>query len=184
MRKLKSALLYTALAIVANAAMAESPAPYEFNPADLPKLIWHAEPMAPSTVPFTAEDGSEMTIADYNGKYVVMNFWATWCVPCRVEMPSLSRLQSALGGDDFEVATIATGRNPRPAIDRFFEEIEVTNLPKHIDNNMRLARSMRIMGLPVTVILDREGNEIARLTGEEHWDTDIVYAMVRSLIED
>ena len=62
MRKLKSALLYTALAIVANAATAESPAPYEFNPADLPKLIWHADPVAPSTVTFTAEDGSEMEV--------------------------------------------------------------------------------------------------------------------------
>ena len=183
MRKLKSALLYTALAIVANGAAAESGDMGGFNPEDLPKLVWHAEPYAPSDVPFMTEDGAEITLTEYSGKYILVNFWATWCVPCRTEMPSLSALQTEMGGDDFEVVTIATGRNPRPAIDRFFDEIGVTNLPKHIDNNMRLARSMRVMGLPVSVILDREGREIARLTGEEHWDQDAVYNMVRSLTE-
>jgi thiol-disulfide isomerase/thioredoxin len=73
-----------------------------------------------------------MTLAEYEGKYRVLNFWATWCAPCRKEMPMLS-LQAELGGDDLRGRDLATGRNPPPAMKAFFEEIGVDNLPLHRD---------------------------------------------------
>ncbi|MFG5383979.1 TlpA disulfide reductase family protein [Yoonia sp. R2-816] len=182
MRKLLSALLYTAIAAVANAGHADDIS--ALREGDMRKLIVHSAPVAGSDVPFTAEDGSEMTLAAYEGKYVVLNFWATWCAPCRKEMPMLSAMQAHLRGDTFEVVTIATGRNPRPAMERFFAEIEVDNLPLHTDARQSLARSLGILGLPVTLILNPEGQEIARLQGDADWSSDSAYAIIEALLDN
>jgi len=94
----------------------------------------------------------------------------------------LSALQRDLGGDGFEVLTIATGRNPPPAMKAFFDEIGVENLPLHRDPDMALAREMGVIGLPATLILDREGREIARMLGDAEWDSDSAVSLLRTLI--
>jgi len=148
---------------------------------DMKKLNFHAEPKATSTGTFTTEAGGEATLADYEGKYILLNFWATWCAPCRKEMPMLSELQTEFGGDDFEVVTLATGRNAVPAIEGFFEEIGVTNLPAHRDPKQRIARDMGVLGLPITVIIDPAGREIARLQGDAHWNSGSARALIAGL---
>jgi thiol-disulfide isomerase/thioredoxin len=175
--------LYTGLAMLANPAMADMSTYEALREGDMRKLTFHSEPEAVSDAVFTAEDGTEMSLADLEGQISVVNFWATWCAPCRAEMPGLSNLQAELGGDDFQVVTIATGRNPRPAMERFFDEIAVDNLPLHADPKQKLARSMGVLGLPITVILDRDGMEIARLQGDAHWDSDSAKAIVAALTE-
>jgi len=140
MRKLKSALLYTALAVVANTAIADDIA--DLREGDMRKLNFLSEPIAAPDTPFVGEDGAEMTLAAYEGQYVVLNFWATWCAPCRQEMPHLAALQTAFEGDDVQIVTIATGRNPLPAMQRFFAEIEVDNLPLH--TRLLVCKVMRI----------------------------------------
>lgn len=137
-----------------------------------------------SDVVFKNEDGSDMTLAAYEGKYVVLNFWATWCAPCRHEMPHLSELQTELGGDNFEVVTVATGTNQRPAMIRFLAEIGVDNLPLHTDNNSALARDMGVIGLPVTLILNPDGFEVARLIGDADWASDNAKDILRALMAD
>lgn len=181
MRKLRSALLYTGLALVANTALAETADIAALRTGDMRKLAIHSAPMATSDLPFTGEDGTEMTLAAYQGQYVVLNFWATWCAPCRKEMPQLAALQTELGGDAMQVVTIATGRNPRPAMERFFAEIGVDNLPLHTDPRQALARSLGVLGLPVTIILDPQGQEIARLQGDADWSSDSALAIMRAL---
>lgn len=94
----------------------------------------------------------------------------------------LSEIQTNLGGETFEVVTIATGRNPQPAIDRFFEEIGVENLPKYLDPRSSLARDMAVLGLPITLILDPEGNEIARMRGDAEWNSESAYAVLEALL--
>ena len=183
-RKMKSALLYTALAVLANAAMAETPdiaALSELRTGDMRKLNFHSEPMRGSNVMFTHENGEQIALDHYEGQYVVLNFWATWCAPCRKEMPQLSALQDALGGDTIAVVTIATGPNPRPAMVRFFDEIGVTNLPLHADPRSSLARDMGVLGLPVTLILDPTGQEIGRLQGDADWSSESALAIVGAL---
>ena len=96
----------------------------------------------------------------------------------------LSELQSELGGEDFDVVTIATGRNPPPAMKSFFDEIGVSNLPLHRDPNMKISREMGILGLPITVILNRDGQEIARMQGDAHWNSDSAKAIIKALIDD
>jgi thiol-disulfide isomerase/thioredoxin len=146
------------------------------------KLNFHSSPQPVSDAPFATWDGGEARLSDYAGKHIVLNFWATWCAPCRKEMPQLSELQAELGGDAFEVVTIATGRNPPQAMQRFFEEIGVDNLPLHMDPKQALARDMAVMGLPITVILNPEGQEIARMRGDADWSSDSAKAIVSALI--
>lgn len=172
MLKLKSALLYTAIGLLANAAIADIGTYEALREGDMRKLNFHSAPENVSSEVFFGEDGSEKTLADYKGQITVVNFWATWCAPCRAEMPDLADLQEQIGGDDLSVVTIATGRNPRPAMERFFAEIGVDNLPLHADPSSALARDMGVLGLPITVILDRDGNEMARLQGDAEWNSD------------
>lgn len=178
---LKSVLLYLSLAALANSAAADTAALEALREGDMRKLAFHSEPLESSDVAFLGEDGSEMTLANYEGKHVVLNFWATWCAPCRKEMPGLSELQTELGGDELEVVTIATGRNPRPAMQAFFDDIGVDNLPLHSDERQNLARSLGVLGLPVTLIIDPEGNEIARLQGDAEWNSDSAKAILNAL---
>ena len=181
MRKFGLVLLYTALGVLANPAFAEQPDIEAMRTGDMRKLTLHADPIAGTDVPFLHEDGTEITLADLGDGYKVVNFWATWCAPCRHEMPSLSALQDALTDVDAEVVTVATGRNPRPAMEAFFAEIGVDNLPLHADPRQKFSRAMGVLGLPVTLILDPEGQEIARLQGDADWASDSAIAIVRAL---
>ncbi|MBV0913236.1 TlpA disulfide reductase family protein [Anianabacter salinae] len=185
MRWITIAALYTALAMGANAALAADTAALEaMREGTIKKLQFHSAPAEASSATFTAENGGTGSLADYEGKVILLNFWATWCAPCRKEMPSLANLQAELGGDDFEVVTIATGRNSPTGIRRFFEEEGVTGLPQHRDEKQALARDMGVLGLPVTVILNAEGQEIARLIGDAEWDSDSAKAILRAMIDD
>lgn len=182
MRYLRSIALYTALALGANAAVADTSALAALADGDMRKLNWHEAPQPSGSAAFQTVEGGERTLSDYEGKHVVLNFWATWCAPCRKEMPQLSELQAEFGSEAFEVVTIATGRNAVPAMRAFFEEIGVDNLPLHRDPRQALAREMGVLGLPVTVILDPEGMEIARLTGDADWASDSAKAIAAALI--
>ncbi|WP_223877717.1 TlpA family protein disulfide reductase [Histidinibacterium aquaticum] len=176
-----SALIYTALMFGANVGMADIA---ELREGDMRKLSVHETPVEAASAPFEAAGGGELTLGDFSGKIVLLNFWATWCAPCRHEMPALSTLQADYGGEDFEVVTVAAGRNPQPAMERFFSEIDVDNLPLHRDPTQQFAREMGVLGLPVTVILDREGQEIARLQGGADWASDSARAIVEALLEE
>ena len=177
------AVLYTALALCANVAMADTSALEALREGTMKKLRFVEPAPVPDTV-FTHADGGEHTLAQFEGKHIVLNFWATWCAPCRKEMPMLSELQSEFGGDSFEIVTIATGRNELAGIRRFFDEIEVDNLPIYLDPRQKLAREMGVLGLPVTLVIDPAGNEIGRMIGDAEWNGDSAKAIIKALIED
>jgi thiol-disulfide isomerase/thioredoxin len=181
--KLRWLVLYLALGLSANTAQADMNDVMALRDGDMKKLIFHETSKPVSDIPFEHADGSEGTLADYKGKYVVLNFWATWCAPCRKEMPMLSELQTELGGEAFEVVTLATGRNAPQAMQRFFDEIGVDNLPLHRDPKSAIAREMGVLGLPITMILSPEGEELARLLGDAEWNSDSAKAILRALIE-
>jgi len=186
MKLFRQIVLYMALALGANAGFAETPATASLEAlrdGDMKKLNFHSAPKATPDTAFERGEGGTGTLADYRGQYVLLNFWATWCAPCREEMPTLSNLQTAMGGDDFQVVTIATGRNAPTAMSKFFDEIGVDNLPLHRDPKSALARQMGIFGLPITLIIDPEGREIARLQGDAHWDSESAKAIIQALIE-
>ena len=175
--------LYTALLIGANAAAADLTTIEALRDGSMKKLNFHTATKAVPEIQFTTADGDQKQMSDFHGKVILLNFWATWCAPCRVEMPMLSELQSGLGGDDFEVVTIATGRNAPGALKRFFEKAGIDNLPRHRDIKQQLARKMGVLGLPITVIINRKGAEIARLRGDADWSSDSAKAILTALIE-
>ncbi len=182
MRRILLAVLYTALAFGANAAAPGQAALEALREGSMMKLVIHAEPAPVPDTGFTDAGGGEHRLSEFRGKYLAVNFWATWCAPCRKELPSLDALNREFGGEDFAVVTIATGRNMLPAITRLFDETGVETLPVLLDRDQALAREMGVFGLPVTVILDPEGREIARMTGDADWSGESARAIVRALL--
>lgn len=188
MKNLVAALVYTALGAGAILGGAPVAAGVEeavlLREGDMKKLIFHDVPEATSNAAFElADEAGNQTLEAYRGKYVLLNFWATWCAPCRKEMPQLSELQEEFGGDDFEVLTIATGRNSPEGIRKFFDEIAVTNLPRHQDPKQALASQMGIFGLPITVLIDPSGKEIARLRGDADWSSESAKAVIAAVLD-
>ena len=175
------AVLYTSLMLGANAGHADVAAADAVRAGDMRKLAFHASPVDLPDVGLLDETEASRTLADYKGQWVVLNFWATWCAPCRKEMPSLQALDAAMG-DDFSVVAIATGRNSVDAINAFFNEAGVTTLPKLRDPKSELARNMGVLGLPLTVILNPEGQEVGRLIGDADWASADAKAMLAALM--
>ncbi len=180
MRYFRLLVLYACIAVGANAASAQNAGLIALAEGDLAKLQFAATPSPVPQSVFTDAEGREMTLAAYRGKHVVLNFWALWCAPCLEEMPALNALDAELGGADFEVVTIATGRNSRRSVDAFFAKAHLDSLPKLFDPKMTMARDFGALGLPVTVLIDPEGREIARATGAVHWDSPQALTLFRA----
>ncbi|MCY4229856.1 MAG: TlpA disulfide reductase family protein [Alphaproteobacteria bacterium] len=119
---------------------------------------------------FTDSDGGEITLAQFRGKLVVLNFWATWCAPCRREMPSLDRLQGKLGGETLEVVALSIDRSGVERVDPFFEQHSIQQLKRYLDPHNAVGRAMNVHRLPTTILIDTKGHEIGRLEGPAEWD--------------
>lgn len=183
-RYLIFAVLYSLAFLGANHAAAQLTTPEMLRDAregDMLKLVVHniRQPV-PDTEYFDAAANSA-TLQDHLGKPVILNFWATWCPPCREEMPTLEALQAKFGEDQLLVLALATGRNSRIAVVKFFSEIDVQSLKVGFDPDMSVARKMLVVGLPTTVIIDSEGFEVARMVGEADWSSDSAFDIVRML---
>ncbi len=148
---------------------------------DLAKFVRHETPVDMPAATFARPDGSIGSLADYEGQWVLLNLWATWCAPCREEMPMLAALQTAHGNARFQVVTVATGRDSPAKVARFMDQIGVTNLPRHTDPNQAFARAVKVLGLPVILLIDPEGREVARLIGPAKWDGAAALALAASL---
>jgi len=180
-----AALLYTGMLLIASNAIAEDidiDALSDMRSGDMRKLRFHSEAQPGSDVAFLAPDGSSLTLAAFEGKYIVLNFWATWCAPCRKEMPELSALQTEMGSDEFSVVIIATGPNPAHSIARFMAEIEVDNLPIYTDLSAELSRDFGVLGLPNTLILNPQGEEIGRMQGAADWSSESAQLIISTLL--
>ena len=125
---------------------------------------------------FTGAGGEPMTLADFDGKVTLLNLWATWCAPCRQEMPALDRLQASLGGEDFAVVPVSidTGGPERPT--QFLQSIGIQHLPLYTDRSTDIFHELKTrslaLGLPVTVLLDRDGCRLGHMNGPAEWDSE------------
>jgi thiol-disulfide isomerase/thioredoxin len=131
---------------------------------------------------FTDHDGKRLTLADFKGKLVVLDVWATWCAPCRQEFPRLDRLQAAMGGADFTVLALSVDLGGRAPVDKFYGEMKITALDEYLDPSGDSAKALGLRGLPTTLILDRQGQEVARVEGAAAWDGPEVKALLQKLL--
>ncbi len=141
------------------------------KPADLPAFS------------FQDGTGAERTLADWRGKVVLLNLWATWCAPCRKEMPALDRLQGTLGGDDFQVVAVSIDKGGLDLPRSFLEKIKVNHLKLFNEPTARLGVTLKAYGMPTTLLIDRNGKEIGRLVGPAEWDSEEALALLRAAIK-
>jgi thiol-disulfide isomerase/thioredoxin len=114
------------------------------------------------------------------GKTVLLNIWATWCVPCREEMPTLDTLEAELGGPAFEVVPLSVDRAGPEAVRKFYAEIGIEHLSLYINTSMRASFDLQAPGLPTTLLIDSEGRELGRLVGPAEWDTPEMIAFLKN----
>ena len=132
---------------------------------------------------FRDADGAALDAGKFDGRVVLVNFWATWCGPCVREMPSLLRLHRKLGGDAFTVIALSQDRKGFDVIKPFIAQHKLEALPVFHDPRARTALALKVRALPTSVLLDRRGRELGRLTGHAEWDTDEAVALIRYYLE-
>ena len=157
----------------------EQPPPAEAARRLPPGLVLHESPVPVPEFGFTDAEGRALGLADFRGRTVLLNIWATWCAPCRKEMPALGRLQAELGGSAFEVVALSIDRGGTEAVRAFYDEVGVPNLAIYLDRPNISSRTLGVVGIPTTLLIDRGGREIGRAVGPLEWDSPAVVGRLR-----
>lgn len=140
------------------------------------------EPLALEEVTFTDGKGTALTLADFTGQTVLLNLWATWCAPCREEMPALDRLQAEAGSQDFMVLALSVDRGGIEKPREFLDEIGIETLALYHDASGRAGTKLGAFGLPTTLLIGPDGKSLGRLVGPAHWDAPEAVALVRAAV--
>lgn len=166
------AMALTALVVAGAARLLQAPVAFALAkaPKDLPPLV------------FMDAKGHPRRLDDERGKVVLLNLWATWCLPCRTEMPTLDRLQARLGGLDFQVIALSLDRQGPAVVHDFYASTGIKQLELLIDPSAKAARVLGAAGLPTTLLIDRQGREIGRLLGPADWDAPQMVALFQQII--
>jgi thiol-disulfide isomerase/thioredoxin len=133
-------------------------------------------------ITFLDAEGQEKMPADFAGQGLVLNLWATWCPPCVAEMPALSKMAAALAADRIAVLPLSSDRGGKPVVEAFYQRVGLSGLGIWLDPRGAAARALGARGLPTTVIVDRNGQERARLEGDAAWDNPAMIEAVRRLV--
>jgi thiol-disulfide isomerase/thioredoxin len=141
------------------------------------------QPRALPEVRFADGEGHELMLDDFRGRVVLLNIWATWCVPCRKEMPALARLQAKLGGNDFLVIPLSIDREGVAPVKRFYQELGLAKLGIYVDPSGKGSRALAIPGVPTTLLIDRQGREVACRMGPAEWDGPETLSLVEQTIQ-
>ena len=139
-------------------------------------------PMEPPPIAFIDEEGEQLSLADYRGTPVAVHFWATWCFPCRAEMPTMDALQRELGAS-LVILPLSLDRGGAELVRNYYNDHDLTTLPIFIDEKMAAGRALRVHGIPATVFFDGEGAEVARVLGDRDWTDPDVIALVRHIAQ-
>ena len=145
-------------------------------------FVLHATPKPVPAIGFEDEQGHAQSLTDFKGKVVLLNVWATWCGPCREEMPELERLQVLLGGADFAVVALSIDRYGPDAVRKFYAQVGVKNLTIQLDAGRKAIRELDVVGAPTTLLIDRQRSELGRVAGPAEWDAPDVVDFLRHII--
>lgn len=146
-----------------------------------------ANPVSVADLAFVRPDGTPGTVADFAGKTILLNLWATWCAPCREEMPALDALQAALGSPAFEVVAINVDTRDDGRDARFLEETGITHLAPYVDRTMGVFNTLKsralAVGMPTTLIIDGSGCQLGVLHGPAVWDSADAKALIARALD-
>jgi thiol-disulfide isomerase/thioredoxin len=134
-------------------------------------FVFKKEREALPDITFLDADGKNVSLKDWRGKTVLLNLWATWCAPCREEMPALQRLEKALGSDTFQVVAVAIDKAGLEGARKFFKDNKIDDLKLFADPTARDGTQLRVIGMPTSILIDAQGREIGRLVGPAAWDS-------------
>ena len=137
---------------------------------DLKNLVVHKIPKTYDNVIFLDDVDEEINIQNLDSKLIILNFWATWCEPCKEEMPSLNRLQANKKLRNLKIYPINIGKENLNKVKSFFAELDINNLEPYFDNPSTLAKTFSLRGLPTTILLNSKGEEFARIIGSINFD--------------
>ena len=139
---------------------------------DLKNLVVHKIPKIYDNVIFLDDADEEINIKNLDSKLIILNFWATWCEPCKEEMPSLNRLQANQKLKNLKIYPINIGKENLDKVKSFFTELDINNLEPYFDNPSTLAKTFSLRGLPTTILLNSKGEEFARIIGSINFDDE------------
>jgi len=145
-------------------------------------LGWFKEPRPLPDLHFIDEQGRKLTLDDFKGKVLLLNIWATWCAPCREEMPALDKLQATLGGKDFQVVALSADEGGRALVEAFYEKLGLKSLGIYWDPKGRIERDLDIFAFPTTFLLDRQGRALGARLGAVEWDGDEMTSLIQQQI--
>ena len=132
---------------------------------DIKNLIINKELKKYDNLSFLDDKNNQINLDDLNGNLILLNFWATWCVPCKEEMPSLNNLQSNKNLNNLKIFPINIGKDNLKKALEFFEDLEITNLNIYFDNPSTLAKTFSLRGVPTSILINKDGYEFARIMG-------------------
>lgn len=151
-------------------------------PASPVGLELHARPKELADLQFSDDQGKATSLAAFRGRVVLLNIWATWCAPCREEMPTLDRLQAALGGPDFEVVALSIDEGGMRVVQQFFTDAGIKHLRPYLDTAREAMPTLGVAVVPLTLLIDRAGREAGRKLGPARWDSQEMAALIRGHI--
>ena len=138
---------------------------YALEKPDIKNLVLLKNPKIYEDVIFKDINQKDVNIDDFKGKLLILNFWATWCHPCREEMPSLDDLQSNTNFNNLKIFPINIGQEGSSKSESFFKELDIDNLDIYFDSPITLAKKFSLRGVPTTILFDKEGKEFSRIMG-------------------
>jgi len=142
-----------------------------------------ASPLLPApAISFVDLAGNTVRLADFAGKVVLVNLWATWCEPCLREMPSLERMQSLLG-DKIAVVAVSEDRGGSKAVEPFLAKLGLKSVTIYLDPKSAMERALKVQGLPTSFLIDREGRLLGRVEGAAEWDAPKLLGVLKSFLD-
>jgi thiol-disulfide isomerase/thioredoxin len=164
------------------AALPSGPGVNRLSVGQMAAFVFKKAPEEVTDLPFQDKDGKQRTLKEWQGKVLLVNLWATWCAPCRKEMPSLDRLQAELGSDKFEVLPISADKTGIEGAKKFLDQIKVKNLGVYADPTVRIHSGLKAIGMPASLLIDAKGRELGRLIGPAEWDSPEAKALIKAAI--
>ena len=154
-----------------------------FKLGKMAAFVMKKAPEALPDIEFQDATGATRKLSDFKGRTVLLNLWATWCAPCRKEMPGLDKLQRTMGGEKFEVVALSLDRQGAEASQKFLKEVGATALNLYVDSTAKQGLALKLLGMPTTILIDAEGREVGRLAGEAEWDSDEAKHLIEAAMQ-